>query len=122
MGRVQVGEHTFEVEVAQTPDQQRQGLAGRTNLESERGMLFPYEPAVERTFWMKGMRMEIDLLWIREGRVTGIEERMQPDDGDKHYASPGPVEYVLEVAAGTVERLDLQVGASVVIEESTPGI
>lgn len=118
---VRVGSQAFEVEVASTLQEQQQGLGGRSELAEDRGMLFPYDPPQERTFWMKGMLIPIDLLWIRDGLVVGIEEQMSPDGGSKHYSSPGPVDYVLELRTGSVEQFDITVGNSLHVETSTPG-
>ena len=55
-----------------------------------------------------------------EDKVVGFEKNAQPEPGVrtanlKRYVSPEAVEKVLEVPAGTVERLGIQVGEQVVV-------
>ncbi|MCZ7625774.1 MAG: DUF192 domain-containing protein [Candidatus Methylomirabilis sp.] len=61
---------TITVEVARTRREQAKGLAGRSSLPKGEGMLFPFDAAEHRTFWMKGMLIPLDIVWIREGRLS----------------------------------------------------
>src|SRR3712207_1680301 len=58
------------VEVADEPAETARGLGYRAGLEPGKGMLFVYEAASERSFWMKGMRFCLDIVWIEGGRVV----------------------------------------------------
>ena len=51
---VTVGEATFEVEIAATPDEMSKGLSGRDGLAAGNGMLFVYEVPQVSTFWNEG--------------------------------------------------------------------
>jgi uncharacterized membrane protein (UPF0127 family) len=78
-------------------------------------MLFVFHDAVERTFWMKGVRFPIDIIWLRDNTIIGIAHDVQPepdvsDDELTRYRSPGPVNAVLEVVAGTAEILHIGKG------------
>ena len=95
---------TFEVEVADTPQQRGQGLSGRPQLAAGNGMLFVYDEAGVRRFWMYDMRFPIDLAWIGGGRVVGVET-LQPCPSREEcptHESPEPVDQVLEVPAGAL--------------------
>ncbi|RXR22100.1 DUF192 domain-containing protein [Oerskovia turbata] len=49
---VTIGEQTFTVEVARTPDAQRAGLSDRDDVPAGTGMLFPFdEPDLARSGW-----------------------------------------------------------------------
>jgi len=113
--RVTIGVHVIDAELADTPARQQRGLSGRTSLAPGQGMLFVYpEPAV-RGFWMPDMHFDIDIVWIREGRIVHLE----PDvphavDGPLPVYRPAePAELVLEVPAGTARRLGWRVGDAV---------
>ncbi len=60
------------------------------------------------------MQISIDLLWIRNGIVIGMERSLPPADNTVQalptWKSPAPVDAVLEIAAGAAEKLSLQVG------------
>ena len=68
-------------------------------------MLFVYSDHSARTFWMKGMRFPIDIIWIDRGRVRGIERSVPVPQGTLPlYSSGGPADHVLEVPAGWARR------------------
>ncbi len=108
----------FIVEVAQTPAEQSRGLSGHAPLAPDEGMLFPFPAGSQPGFWMKDMLFPIDIVWIADGRVIGFVERAVPDDtsGRAVYYPPSAITDVLEVSAGTVARLGMQVGDQLVIE------
>lgn len=116
VANIQVGGERIQARIAQTVEQQRIGLMGADRLEADEGMLFPYEAPQRPSFWMKGMQIPIDLLWIRSGRVVGFEESMAPDDGQKIYSPQEEVDAVLELRAGWIRAHGIAVGTVVVIE------
>lgn len=107
---ITVGEHELEVELAVTSRQQTLGLGYRNGLPTGSGMLFVNDSAQPRSFWMKGMRFCLDIIWIEGGEITGAAESVCPDpegieDADRpRYVSLEPVTYVLEVPAGWLAR------------------
>lgn len=113
---VYVGEHAFRVAVADTLAKQALGLAGVGSLKPTEGMYFPFPEKKTATFWMKGMRMSIDLLWIKDNAVIGIEHNLPIPSTTgtlPTWSSPESVDAVLEVAAGTAETLKLHSGDTV---------
>ncbi len=120
-GKVIIHDREFNVEIADNPMKRSKGLSGRESLGENEGMLFLFSGAGYQTFWMKGMVISIDIIWIKDDKVVGFERNVQPEPGVrqgqlKRYPSSEAVEKVLEVPAGTVERLDIQVGDEVVID------
>ena len=113
-----VGDHIFQVEIADTLVKQGHGLAKRNSLEENHGMLFVFLDEQIRGFWMKGMKFPLDLIWIKDNKIIGFNENIQPVwIGDPSvYYSPSPVNLVLEVSAGTVQKLGLKTGDSVLLE------
>jgi uncharacterized membrane protein (UPF0127 family) len=103
---VRVGGATVQAEVAASDDARKQGLSGRPSLAEDRGMLFVYPGHAERTYWMKGMRFPIDIVWIDSGRVTRVEREVPVPAGGNLplYSSRGPVDRVLEVRSGWAAR------------------
>lgn len=121
---ITINNHKISVALADTPAEQARGLSGCEGLPENSGMLFPYSRAQEATFWMKDMLIPIDIIWIRDGEVVGIEQNVQPpsprqslSDGgpipDSQlplYKSPGPITAVLELPAGKSSALDIKAG------------
>lgn len=119
-GKVLIKEQEFSVEIADNPMKQGRGLSGRDGLEMNEGMLFLFSKPGYQSFWMKGMLMPIDIIWIQGDKIVGFERDAQPEPGVrrgrlKNYLPPEAVDKVLEVSAGTVERLDIQVGETATI-------
>lgn len=113
-----VGSTEVMVELARTPFDQARGLGGRTTLDPDAGMLFVFPTSVPRVFWMKDTQIPLDFLWIRAGTIVGITANVQPEPGVpdallRRYASPSPVDHVLEVNAGWAERHGIRVGEAV---------
>lgn len=114
-GKVALRGQDFDVLVADNPIKRSRGLSGRESLAENEGMLFLFSGAGYQVFWMKGMLIPIDIIWVKDNRVVGFEKNVQPEPGVKssrlkRYAPPEAVDKVLEVRAGTVERLGVQVG------------
>jgi uncharacterized membrane protein (UPF0127 family) len=101
-----VGETPLTVELAITSAESALGLGYRNELEPGRGMLFIFPEPSELTFWMKGMRFCLDIIWVLDGEIIGAAENACPDpegteDADRlRYPSPALANYVLEVPAG----------------------
>ena len=116
--RVTIGVHVIDAEVADTPARQQQGLSGRLSLPAGRGMLFVYREPALRGFWMPDMHFDIDILWIRAGRIVHVESDVPHVVSTPLpvYQPSEPADVVLEVGAGTARRLGWRVGDAVRIE------
>ncbi len=111
--RTETGTHAFKVEVAQTPEEQAQGLMFRKELAPDRGMLFPMEPPRIASFWMKNTLIPLDMLFIRaDGRVAYIAANVAPYS-DTPVSAGIPVIAVLELAGGRAAELSIGTGAHV---------
>ncbi|MBF2097857.1 MAG: DUF192 domain-containing protein [Gloeomargaritaceae cyanobacterium C42_A2020_066] len=110
------GRQQVLLEVARTPAQQSVGLMYRTGLDPNRGMLFPYSPPRLVNFWMKNVPFGLDLVFMRNGVIQGITAAAPcRRDPCPLYPSPGPVDQVVELAAGRAEALGLRLGQSLEI-------
>ena len=119
-----VGKNLLQVEIADTPDKQEQGLSGRPPLTDEQGMLFDFGPTPSLpTFWMKDMKFNLDLIWIYDNKIVGITPGVPaplPGQALKDlplYHSPAPVTEVLEVNAGWAQKYRVTVGDAVSLQK-----
>jgi uncharacterized membrane protein (UPF0127 family) len=117
---VKIGDVIVEAEIADTPELRSRGLGYREGLEEGAGMLFNFFEPSNHTFWMKGMRFCLDIIWIEMGEITGAARNACPEPGvaDQdlaRYPSVGAVTYVLEVDAGTMDANGWEAGTKVAI-------
>jgi uncharacterized protein len=113
---ITVGEQLITVEVADTRKLQTQGLSSRDSLAEDRGMLFTYPGKRIRNFWMKDIRINLDVLWIADQKVVGMQENVQYQSKDGEVArfkSNEPVNMVLEVNSGWIKQHNIKIGDTV---------
>jgi hypothetical protein len=118
--RVTIGVHVIDAEVADTPARKQRGLSGRASLGEGQGMLFPYAEPGRHGFWMPDMHFDIDILWIRAGRIVHVEPDVSKDDARRVYRPREPADLVLELPAGTARRRGFRVGDAVQVEGFAP--
>jgi hypothetical protein len=107
--RSATGEHRFTVQVAGSVEQQEKGLMFRRSLPPNEGMIFPYDPPQEVSFWMKNTLIPLDIIFIRPDRRIGRIANAKALD-----LTPVPsgeaVSAVLEIRGGRAAELGLHEG------------
>lgn len=106
------------VYLADNDESRKKGLSGRTSLQEDEGMLFVFNAKdVKPAFWMKGMIMPIDIIWINDGKIIQIDAGAEPpsnlnvpDSELKLYTPKAPIDYVLEVNSGFSQKKSFSVG------------
>ncbi|MEO5335586.1 MAG: DUF192 domain-containing protein [Magnetospirillum sp. WYHS-4] len=103
-------QYRFTVELAETPLQRAEGLQHRKSMAADAGMLFDFGRIQPVSMWMKNTFIPLDMLFLRaDGTIAGIAENTVPHSLDI-IAAPEPVRAVLELNAGTVQRLGISPG------------
>jgi len=108
-----IGDSTYRVELARTDAELEQGLSGRDAIGSD-GMLFEFSKNQYVTFWMKDMRFALDMVWILNNTIVGIDRNVEPPLNGHDLEvrrSSGLISSVLEVKAGDAK--DMFVGENV---------
>ncbi len=102
--------HDYVVEIALTPEQQRDGLMHRTEMAANAGMLFVFGAEAPRSFWMKNTLIPLDMIFVaKNGTINHIHENAIPNDLTS-VTSNGPAAAVLELNGGTASKLDIKPG------------
>ena len=112
-----------QIELAFTEAEQTKGLMDRDKLAETGGMLFVSDTMSRRSFWMKGCRFDLDLIYMDAEGVVVATHRMKKEKPQQRneselayydrlptYDSGKPAQFVLELAAGQIDFLGLQVG------------
>ncbi len=106
----------IKVELAETVQEQREGLMYREELPENEGMLFVYAPGAAPNFWMKNTLIPLDMLFISSDKtINKIHTNVPPCPPEwgndcPNYGSNAQSQYVLEVNAGYTEKHGIEVG------------
>ncbi len=72
-----------------------------------------------RTFWMKDMLFDIDMIFINDNKIVDIAKNMpkpKPWDWPATYSSKNPADMVLEVNAGLSDANNWQIGDIITLD------
>ena len=114
--QLEINGNSIKVEVADTPGARKKGLGGRSSLGENEGMLFIFDNLDKHPFWMKGLSFPLDFVWIKGDKVVDTLSDIQPpkpgqpDSELPIYSSSTPTDKVLELNAGTIQKLNIKVG------------
>lgn len=98
---------TLQVAVAATPDLQRRGLMGVSDLGDLDGMLFVWTADTTTSFWMKDTLIPLDIAFFAaNGDLVGMLQ-MEPcvEEPCPVYGIEAAYRYALETAAGRLANL-----------------
>jgi len=106
---------TIYLEIADDGSERSLGLSGRDKLATDGGMIFRLPHPQIPTFWMSGVKFPLDIIWIRDKVVIDLTPNIPaPKDSDEtklqFYQPREPVDEVIELNAGMVEKLGITIG------------
>jgi len=116
---IKIGDARITAQVAHTEAERERGLGGIDALGERDGMYFIFDEPALPSFWMKDMKIPIDIVWISGGKVIGFEENVDPQIGVtelnlKLYKPLDFVNNVLELRAGAVGVFHINKGDAVI--------
>ena len=110
--------------VADTTDERYTGLSDHESLADDEGMLFVHATERERTYVMRNMAFDIDIVFVdSSGEITAIHEARAPEPGEdgEELRYSGHGQYVLEVNRGTMAAAGVEPGDRILIDGERPG-
>lgn len=137
--KVTIAGKTFRLELAATNEQRFHGLSGRAAIAADGGMLFAF-PASQvqvQGFVMRDCPVGIDIIYLDPtGRITATakmvpeparsadEKSLDPRTGVnaryearlKQYSSHYPAQFVIELAANTLDTLNVKAGEKIELD------
>ncbi len=117
---IQFPHGSVTAELSVSPLKQAVGLSGRTEIASSTGMLFVFPSPQKQTFWMKGMKLPLDFVWLANDVVIETRAYVLPPKNilDMTLIAPSqPADAVLEVPAGTIQEMGIKVGDIISIKK-----
>lgn len=109
---LQIGSHTFAVEVAKSEPEQQKGLMFRTQMGADEGMIFLRDPPDLAAFWMRNTVIPLDIIFIgKDRRILNIAHGVPYDETP--LPSAGIAAAVLELNGGRAAALGIKPGDAV---------
>ena len=101
---------SLKCEVAKTLSQKMKGLMYREKLDKNKGMYFPFYLPWIRTFWMKNVKIPLDIIFVnRKNKIINIYEApVENKIFSKIYISKGFCKYVIETNKGFCREKNIQ--------------
>ena len=108
--QISIGSQKFSAEFVADLQAQAKGLSDRESLGKNEAMVFVFDKPDVRCFWMKDMKFALDIIWLNSRKqINATEQNLQPSSYPTSYCHVD-AQYVVEVDAGTVKRLNSQLG------------
>ena len=103
----------LDIELATTDYERQTGMMYRREMLPQQGMLFVFQSAEPRAFYMKNTYISLDILFVNEEQeIFQIVEKASPKSLT-NISSTAPAKYVLELLGGQAEKLQIQEGYSI---------
>jgi uncharacterized membrane protein (UPF0127 family) len=107
--KIEIGSKTLIAEIAETDEEQEQGLMNRDILGKDQAMLFLFEEGSTPCFWMKDTKIPLSIAFINKDNTIVKIEDMQPLTENEH-CSGSPIVLGLEVNQGWFKDNNIKVG------------
>jgi len=105
--------HNFNIWLADNDWRRARGLMFVKQMPADHGMLFIYPQPIRASMWMKNTFIPLDMLFVAaDGKVMQVIANTKPQSL-KTIESTDEVVAVIELNAGTAERLHIAKGARV---------
>lgn len=101
----------LDIEIANNEYETQTGMMYRNSMKNNQGMLFVFDDAKERAFYMKNTRIPLDIIYINNHKIVSFQKNAQPFN-ETSLPSNTATKHVLEVNAGLADSWGLKVGDS----------
>lgn len=110
--QIKLGDKIINVALAKNKIEQFKGLSNRKKIGDDQGMLFIFSKSNHVVFWMKDMLFDLDLIFIKEGKIVEIKSDFLASSYNRKqkYYSKNKIDMVLEVNKGLVKKNNWRVG------------
>lgn len=111
----------YTLMVARSEHDKTIGLSGKRNLGPNSGMIFVFSKDDYYPFWMKDMNFAIDILFLKDNKIDTIYKNVPPPATGQNvagltvYRPQNKINYVLELPAGTANKLGLKKGDTITL-------
>jgi len=115
---IKIGEVVVEASLARSITEQILGLSNTPYLPENVVKFFMFSVDSDHPIWMKDMNYALDVMWVnKSGEIVFIQKNVTPETFPEAFSSPVPARYVVEAAAGFVEKNNIKIGSKVMLLE-----
>lgn len=115
-----INNNVFQLIVTNTPKEMEIGLSETSSLPQDKGMLFLFKAPGYHAFWMKNMKIPIDIIFINKDKIVTIFSKVNPPSNSNEspiiYRPDEPSDIVLEINSGLSDKYGFKKGDKVVLE------
>jgi uncharacterized membrane protein (UPF0127 family) len=117
-GQLRVGNKAVQLEVANTPSAIERGLTHRVSMPRNRGLMYATNrDVILTTFSGKGNKFDTDLIYIKNETVVDLQRVVACSQSKcLEYRTDKDFDRVIEVNAGVVNELGIDVGTKVKVD------
>lgn len=111
-----INDKAFELTIVNTPKEMEIGLSEMSSLPQNKGMLFLFKVPDYYSFWMRNMKIPIDIIYINKDKIVTIFSKVKaplPSESPIIYRPDEPSNKVLEINAGLSEKYNFKKGDKV---------
>ncbi len=106
----------IKVSIAISEEDQKKGYMFSNGPDEDEGMLFVYPKKQSLIFWMKNVRVPLDIIFFDENGKFINHKNMKPHNGeDLYYKSDLPAKYALELKSGWINQYFDQSNSDLII-------
>jgi len=116
---ITINDRSFQISVADSQKEREIGLSETKSLPENQGMIFLFEKPGYYSFWMKNMKIPIDIIYINNDQIVTIHNNLQPPKEQESsivYIPEEPSDKVLEIKAGLSRAYNFKKGDKVKYE------
>lgn len=118
-----MGSGVYRLWVADTEAERVRGLSDVGELSLDGGLLMKFESDNTWGIWMKDMEVPIDIIWLNKDKeAVYIVKNAGPElSTDSVFVPTENARYVIELAAGSVEKAGIKTGMTATFDETDDG-
>ena len=104
-------DNQFKAYVAANDKDREKGLSIFPKIKSDESMIFVFDSLKKYSFWMKGMKFPIDMVWLdQDKKVVDIKNNIAVNSYPELFTPSDDSLYVLEFNAGTTYNSNIKIG------------
>lgn len=107
-----INQHIFKTKILRSPLEIQMGMMGKKFNGKFDALLFVMNTH-ESSFWMKNCIVPLDVIFIKNGKISKIHHNCPPCVTNECKTYPGKGELVIEIPGGTCSSLNIKRGAKV---------